>query len=340
MREESNRQIVLKSRPAGYPDLDNFELIHSDIPDIKEGELLVRTLWMSLDPYMRGRIKESSQLGLGSTAHPIGQTMPGGTVGRVVLSKNPSIPTGSFVESPSGWQDYSVSNGRNLRLLNPESAPLSTALGILGMPGLTAYHGLFEIGKPQVGETLVVSAGSGAVGAVVGQLGKLAGCRVIGIAGTDEKVNYMTKDLEFDAGINYKEESVEQKLSEHCPHGVDIYFDNVGGSISDAAIDLIADRGRVIVCGQISQYNLPEQDNGPRNLWQLLRHQATIEGFTVGRYANRSDVARERLTRLVQQNKLRYKEDVIEGLEDAPSAFIGMMNGQNFGKLLIKVSDE
>ena len=339
MQEEINRQIVLKSRPSGYPVLDNFELIHSDIPDIKDGELLIRTVWMSLDPYMRGRIKESAQLGLGS-AHPLGQTMPGGTVGRVVLSKNPNIPIGSFVDSPSGWQDYAVSNGRNLRLLNPDSAPLSTALGILGMPGLTAYHGLFEIGKPQVGETLVVSAASGAVGAVVGQLGKLSGCKVVGIAGTDEKVSYITNDLGFDAGINYKTESVEQKLSEHCPHGVDIYFDNVGGSTSDAAIDLISDRGRVIVCGQISQYNLPEQDTGPRNLWQLLRHQATIEGFTVGRYSNRSDVARERLTRLVQQNKLKYKEDVIEGLENAPSAFIGMMNGQNFGKLLIKVSDE
>ena len=185
-----------------------------------------------------------------------------------------------------------------------------------------------------------MSAASGAVGAVVGQLGKLSGCKVVGIAGTDEKVSYITNDLGFDAGINYKTESVEQKLSEHCPHGVDIYFDNVGGSTSDAAIDLISDRGRVIVCGQISQYNLPEQDTGPRNLWQLLRHQATIEGFTVGRYSNRSDVARERLTRLVQQNKLKYKEDVIEGLENAPSAFIGMMNGQNFGKLLIKVSEE
>jgi NADPH-dependent curcumin reductase CurA len=320
--------------------LDNFELIHSDIPDVKDGELLIKTIWMSLDPYMRGRIKENSQLGLGALPHPIGHTMPGGSIGRVVFSRNPNIPIGSFVDSPSGWQDYFVSNSNNIRLLNSESAPLSTNLGILGMPGLTAYHGLFEIGKPQVGETIVVSAASGAVGAVVGQLGKLSGCRVIGIAGTDEKISYIKNDLGFDAAINYKTESVEQKLSEYCTHGVDIYFDNVGGTISDAVIDLIADRGRVIVCGQISQYNLPEQDTGPRNLWQLLRHQATIEGFTVGRYANRSNVARQRLTTLVQENKLKYKEDIIEGLENAPSAFIGMMSGQNFGKLLIKVSNE
>lgn len=340
MQEQTNRQVVLASRPSGYPTLDNFELIETPIPNVGNGEILIRTLWMSLDPYMRGRIKEAPKLGLGPSPHPIGQTMPGGTVGKVILSKNGSMPVGSFVDSPSGWQDYFVSDGRNVRLVDPKVAPLSTALGILGMPGLTAYHGLFEIGKPQVGETLVVSAASGAVGAVVGQLGKLSGCRVIGLAGTEKKIDYVLNELGFDAAINYKTESVENKLSEYCPHGVDVYFDNVGGPISDAVIDLIADRGRVIICGQISQYNMPEQGSGPRNLWQLLRHQATIEGFTVGRYANRAEVARQRLTRLVQQGSLKYKEDIVEDLENAPGAFIGMMTGENFGKLLIKVSED
>lgn len=340
MLELINRRVILSKRPRGYPTPEDFQIVKSEIPEIRDGEILIRTIWMSLDPYMRGRVREAGITRGGPVPHPVGDTMPGGTVGKVVSSRNPRIPVGTFVDSQAGWQDYIVSNGRGLRQINPETAPLSTSLGILGMPGLTAYHGLFEIGRPQVGETLVVSAASGAVGAVVGQLGKLAGCKVVGIAGTNEKVNYVTSELGFDAGINYRTDDIEKALAKHCPDGVDIYFDNVGGTISDTVIDNIADRGKVIVCGQISQYNLPGQESGPRNLWQFLRKQATIEGFNVGRYADRAEIARKRLTSLVQQGMLKYKEDVIEGLENAPAAFIGLMKGENFGKLLIRVSKD
>jgi NADPH-dependent curcumin reductase CurA len=334
LKEQINRHVVLSSRPSGYPKEDDFRIVESPIPEVRDGEVLIRILWLSLDPYMRGRIRE------GPTAHPVDQTMPGGAVGKVVVSRRSEVPEGLLVEVAAGWQDYLVSDGRGLRRLDPEAAPVSTALGVLGMPGLTAYHGLFEIGRPRVGETVVVSAASGAVGAVVGQLARLSGCKVIGIAGTEAKVDYLLAELGFDAAINYRTDSVPSKLEESCPGGVDIYFDNVGGPITDAVLDVLADRARVIICGQISQYNLDEPDVGPRHLWQLLRRQATIEGFNVGRYSNQAEAARRKLIRLVQEGQLKYKEDVVEGLENAPRAFIGMMRGENFGKLLVKVSSD
>ena len=335
--EEINRRVILQSRPQGYPTSENFKIIESDIPVPSEGEVLVRTLWLSVDPYMRGRISDVPSY---AAPHPVGKTMPGGTVGKIVVSRNALLPVGIFVEVAAGWQDYLISSGRNLRILDPRDAPLSTALGILGMPGLTAYHGLFEIGKPQPGETLLVSGASGAVGAVVGQLGKLAGCTVVGIAGSAEKVNYLAQELGFDGVINYKTDNVEAAIQEYCPNGVDVYFDNVGGEITDVVMENLAFRARMIICGQISQYNLTEPELGPRNLRQLLVHQASVEGFIVGRFADRAEVARARLTQLLQQGKIAYREDVIEGLEYAPDAFMGLFEGKNFGKMLIKVSSE
>jgi hypothetical protein len=337
VNEEINRRVILQSRPQGYPTSENFKIIESDIPVPSEGEVLVRTLWLSVDPYMRGRISDVPSY---AAPHPVGKTMPGGTVGKIVVSRNALLPVGTFVEVAAGWQDYLISSGRNLRILDPRDAPLSTALGILGMPGLTAYHGLFEIGKPQPGETLLVSGASGAVGAVVGQLGKLAGCTVVGIAGSAEKVNYLAQELGFDAVINYKTDNVEAAIQEYCPNGVDVYFDNVGGEITDVVMENLAFRARMIICGQISQYNLTEPELGPRNLRQLLVHQASVEGFIVGRFADRAEVARARLTQLLQQGKIAYREDVIEGLEYAPDAFMGLFEGKNFGKMLIKVSSE
>lgn len=334
MQENINRQVVLLKRPEGYPNENDFGLLESSVPEIADGEVLIRTLWLSIDPYMRGRISNMV------SPHPIGTVMPGGTVGIVTSSKSNNVLVGSIVESPAGWQDYSVSNARSVRVVEEDNVPVSTALGVLGMPGLTAYHGLFEIGRPKAGDTLVVSAAAGAVGAVVGQLGKISGCRVIGIAGTDAKVSYVLEELGFHAGINYRTQSIDEELKSLCPRGVDIYFDNVGGTITDAVLDQIADRARIIICGQISQYNLEQRELGPRNLWQLLRHQAKIEGFTVGRYANRAEVARGKLNGLVKNGLLKYKEDIVEGLENAPKAFIGMMHGSNFGKLLVKVSDQ
>ena len=333
MQEQVNRQIILANHPIGYPTEDDFRMVGTAVPAPEEGQVLIRTMWLSLDPYMRGRMRETAP-------NAIEQPMPGGTVGKVVVSRRADTPVGLIVEAPAGWQDYLVSNGIGLRRIDTAAAPISTALGVLGMPGLTAYHGLFEIGRPQAGEMVVVSAASGAVGAIVGQLARLAGCRVVGIAGTVEKVKYLIEDLGFDAAINYKTESVGLKLAEYCPNGVDVYFDNVGGQITDVVLDALADRARVIICGQISQYNLSEPEVGPRNLWQLLVHQATIEGFIVGRFANRAEAARGRLTSLIQEGRLKYKEDVVDGLENAAKAFMGMMQGENFGKLLVRVAED
>ena len=337
VNEQSNRQIILDHRPSGYPTSETFKMITTDIPPLRDGQVLIRTGWLSVDPYMRGRISDARSY---TPPHPVGVTMPGGTVGKIVVSQNDSYPVGSFVSAPAGWQDYYISNGNNLRVLDPKLAPISTALGILGMPGLTAYHGLYEIGKPQVGETLVVSGASGAVGAVVGQFGKLSGCKVIGIAGRREKVNYLSDELGFDAVINYKTDSVADHLKDACPDGVDIYFDNVGGPITDAVMENLTYRARIIICGQISQYNLEEPDLGPRNLRQILTNQATIEGFIVGRFSDRADAARSRLTQLLLDGKLQYMEDIVEGLENAPDAFMGLFQGKNFGKMLVQVSSE
>ena len=335
--EQVNRQVILNSRPQGYPTDDNFKMLEGEIPVPGDGQVLVRTIWLSVDPYMRGRMSDAPSY---TPPHPVGRAMPGGAVGKVVVSRNSAFPVGTLVEVAAGWQDYLVSSGRNLRKLDSSQAPISTALGVLGMPGLTAYHGLFEIGKPQPGETLLVSGASGAVGAVVGQLGKIAGCRVVGIAGSQEKVDYLEKDLGFDGVINYKTADVESAIQEQCPNGIDVYFDNVGGAITDVAMENLAFRARMIICGQISQYNLEEPDLGPRNLRQLLVQQASAEGFIVGRFADKAEVARARLTELVREGKISYREHIVEGLENAPSAFMGLFSGANFGKMLVRVSSE
>jgi NADPH-dependent curcumin reductase CurA len=338
MQEESvNQRVTLGARPVGYPREEDFSIVESPIPEVRDGQALVRILWLSLDPYERGRMNEAQSY---AASVPIGGTMVGGAVGKVVSSRRSDLPVGEYVEGPMGWQSYAVSEGHNLRRLDPDVAPLSTALGVLGMPGLTAYFGLFEVGRPEPGDTVVISAASGAVGAIVGQLAKMAGCRVVGIAGTSQKIDYIVDELGYDHGISYKDEDFQSKLAGACPDGVDVYFDNVGGDVTDAVFDLLADRARVALCGQISQYNLATPDMGPRNLRSLVGKQVRVEGFLVSRFANRAEVARRRLTQWVSSGKLKYREDIVEGLENAPKALIGMMHGQNFGKLLIKVSDD
>jgi NADPH-dependent curcumin reductase CurA len=322
---------------VGYPREEDFSIVESPIPEVRDGQALVRVLWLSLDPYERGRMNEAQSY---AASVPIGGTMVGGAVGKVVSSRRSDLPVGEHVEGPMGWQSYTVTEGHNLRRLDPDVAPLSTALGVLGMPGLTAYFGLFEVGRPEPGDTVVVSAASGAVGAIVGQLAKMAGCRVVGIAGTSQKIDYIVDELGYDHGISYRDEDFQSKLAEACPDGVDVYFDNVGGDVTDAVFDLLADRARVALCGQISQYNLATPDMGPRNLRSLVGKQVRVEGFLVSRFANRAEVARRRLTQWVSSGKLKYREDIVEGLANAPKALIGMMHGQNFGKLLIKVSED
>lgn len=337
MPENVNRQITLASRPVGYPTESDFEIVDAPVPTPVHGEILVKTLWLSLDPYMRGRMNAAQSY---TAPVEIGRVMQGGVAGRVVESKADGFAPGDTVQASIGWQEYGAIAGHLARKVDPGLAPISTSLGVLGMPGMTAYFGLLEVGRPVPGDTVVVSAASGAVGAVVGQIAKLMDCRVVGIAGTDEKVAYITGELGFDAGINHRTRDVDAALGEACADGVDVYFDNVGGKITDSVMNHLAMGARIAICGQISQYNLVEPEMGPRNFRQLLVNQAGMEGFLVSRFESGYDEARRRLAGWITEGKLKYREDVVEGLENAPAALIGMMHGANFGKLLVKVADE
>ena len=337
MTSETNRRVALASRPEGYPEPHHFRLEEVAIPQPREGEALVRTIWLSLDPYMRGRMREGP-----SYAAPveIGGVMTGGVVGRVVESRTPELAVGDIVEGSLGWQEYAVAGPGALRIVDESLAPISTAIGVLGMPGMTAYFGFLDVGKPEVGDTVVVSAASGAVGQVVGQIARIMGCRVVGTAGSDDKVDFIVNELGFDAGINYKTEDVDAALAAACPNGIDVYFDNVGGFVTDAVMQQINVHARISVCGQISQYNLPTPELAPRNMGLLIQKQARMEGFLVFNFAHRHEHARQRMAAWIRSGDLRYREDVVEGLENAPAAFIGMMTGENFGKLLVRVDSE
>jgi hypothetical protein len=277
------------------------------------------------------------RLRLNSADSLVGTLMVGDAVGEVIESRAADFVVGDIAMGNIGWQEYGVVDAGQLRKIDPSIAPISTSLGILGMPGLTAYFGLYEVGRPIAGDTVVVSAASGAVGAVVGQLAKLSGCRVIGIAGTDEKINYVVDELGFDAGLNYKIEDIPTKLEALCPNGIDIYWDNVGGELADAAIEKIASGGRVVICGQITQYNATSPSLGPRIPHILLSRQARMEGFWVGQFENRNSHALNRLSHWVHDNELKYKEDVVVGIENSPAAFIGLLNGTNLGKLIVQL---
>lgn len=335
MEDEVNTKIVLASRPKGYPQESDFKVVESNIPVVNEGELLLKILWLSLDPYMRGRMNDIRSY---APSVVLGEAMVGGTVARVIESRSPLYKVGDIVEGNLGWQSYAISDGLGLRKVDESLAPLQTSLGVLGMPGLTAYFGFLDICQPIPGDTVVISAASGAVGQVVGQIAKIMGCNVVGTAGTDAKVNFIVEELGFDAGINYKTQNISESLDTYCPEGVDVYFDNVGGEVTDAVLARINTWARIAICGQISQYNLNEPDLSPRNLGILTRSQAKMQGFLVFNYENKYEQGRNRLARWIKQGKIVYRESVTEGLEKAPSAFIGMLKGNNFGKTLIKVA--
>ena len=335
-----NRQILLAARPVGFPKDSDFNLVESPVPTAGDGQILVRSIFLSVDPYMRGRMNDVK-----SYAPPvqIGELMGGGAVSRVVQSNNPAFKEGDIVEGMSfGWQDYAVSNGQGVRKIDPTLAPISTALGVLGMPGLTAYFGLLEIANPQPREIVVVSGAAGAVGSLVGQIAKIKGCRAIGIAGADDKIGYLTDELGFDGAFNYKTVSdYNERLRELCPNGIDVYFDNVGGSITDAVFRLINTKARISICGQISQYNLEKPEMGPRLiLSMLLVRQARAEGFLVFQFAEKYPQGLKQMARWLKEGKIKYKEDIEHGIENTPRAFIAMLKGANVGKQLVKVSDE
>jgi NADPH-dependent curcumin reductase CurA len=331
----TNRQWLLESRPTGEPTMENFEMVETDVPDPGAHEVLVRTLYMSVDPYMRGRMRDAE-----SYAEPwdVGDTMKAGVVGEVEESNHPDFEAGDVVTGQLEWADYAVAEGRDLRRVNPEHGPISTALGVLGMPGVTAYFGTTDVAEPKPGDTVVVSAAAGAVGSVVGQIADLNGCHVVGIAGADEKIEWL-ESVGFDEGINYKEEDVPSALREACPDGVDVYFDNVGGPVTDAVWPLLNVRARVAVCGQISLYNEEEIPTGPRKLGKLIESRATVEGLLVRDYEDRWAEALTRLSTWVASGDVEYRENVVEGLDSAPDAFLDLFEGTKIGKQLVKVGE-
>jgi NADPH-dependent curcumin reductase CurA len=331
-----NRQIILAARPIGYPKESDFNLVEKVIPPPGPGEMSLRVIYLSLDPYMRGMmsVREPAARSL-----QIGDLMRGGTVGKVVQSNHPGFVKGDIVEGMLGWQEYAVSDGHGLRKIDPKTAPISTALGVLGMPGLTAYFGLLDVARPNAGETVMISGGAGAVGSAAGQIARILGCRVVGTAGSDAKINYMVGELGYDAAFNYRSiENYYDALHEICPDGIDVYFDNVGGAITDAVARLLRPGARIAVCGQISQYNLEQPETGPRILSHLLMRQARAEGFTVSQFAGRQEEGLKQLTQWLLEKKLKYREDIVDGIENAPRAFIGMLHGRNMGKQLVKLS--
>ena len=332
----SNRQIRLKSRPIGTPTADNFELAEAPTPAAGEGEVVRRTIYLSLDPYMRGRMSDAPSY---AACVGLGGVMCGHTVSEVVESRHPDFRAGDLVAGYDGWQEFGLSKGKDLRKLDPKGPPVSTAIGVLGMPGLTAYVGLLDIGQPKAGETVVVSAASGAVGAVVGQLAKIKGCRAVGLAGSPEKCRYVVDELGFDACFNYKTDDLVPALRAACPNGIDIYFDNVGGAVFAAVLRVLNRGARIPLCGMISEYNASSNPAGP-NLRPLLVHRAMIKGFIVSDHADRAAAFIQECAPLVMSGRLKFREDIVDGLENAPSAFMGLLEGRNFGKLLVRVSKD
>jgi NADPH-dependent curcumin reductase CurA len=315
--------------------MDCFDFVETEVPEPGDDEVLVRTRYMSVDPYMRGRMRDAE-----SYADPwaVGEPMKAGVVGEVVTSRHPRFDVGDIVTGNLRWADYATVPGHRLVPVDPDLAPISTALGVLGMPGRTAYFGTFDVAEVRPGDTVLVTAAAGAVGSVVGQLAKLSGCRVVGIAGSAAKLEFVTEECGMDAAINYQQETVHDALGETCPDGVDVYFDNVGGEITDAAFRHLSIGARVAVCGQISLYNAEGVPTGPRKLGTLITKRARIEGFLVGDFDHRREEATRRLAEWVARGDMVYRETVTDGLENAPQAFLGLFEGENVGKQLVKVS--
>lgn len=336
MEKKINRQIHLVRRPENDPVADDFQLVEAAVPEIKEGELLIQTLYLSVDPGMRGMMCDQKSY---TPPFALNKPLTGRSIGRVIESRNEDFAVGEIVYERLGWQDYSISDGKHAQIVDPNLAPVSTYLSVLGVPGLCAYFGMNEIALPQAGETVVVSGAAGGVGMIAGQIAKLKGCRVIGIAGSEEKNAYLVNELGFDETVNYKTSTdIQASLSAACPDGIDVYFDNVGGEITDAAISLINYHARIVLCGQTSQYNLDKPERGPRNLNALITNSAMIKGFVVYDYEDKNEEAIAEMAEWIHEGKLKYKENIVDGLENAPEAFMDLFQSKSFGKQLVKVS--
>ena len=335
-----NRRIVLASRPVGAPSSENFRLERVEVPTPGSGQLLLRTLYLSIDPYMRGRMSDAPSY---APSVALDAVMVGATVARVVASQHAEYRVGDLVLGMGGWQDYALSDGTGLRRLDPAMAQPSQALGVLGMPGFTAFVGLLDIGRPAAGETVVVAAASGAVGSIVGQIARLQGCRAVGVAGGTEKCRYVVEELGFDACVDHRRAELPQLLGEACPRGIDVYFENVGGAVFDAVLPLLNVRARVPVCGLIAHYNDTTPPAGPDRLPRLERTLLTrrirMQGFIVfDHYGPRYDEFLQQMTAWLAENRIHGREDIVEGLERAPQALTGLLRGENFGKLVVRVA--
>jgi NADPH-dependent curcumin reductase CurA len=336
---DQNLQILLASRPVGRPSPDNFQPVRTSIPRPAEGQVLLKIRYLSLDPYMRGRMSAAK-----SYAAPVelGQVMEGGTVGEVLESSHPDYTAGDVVLSHSGWQSYAVADATGLRKLDPQIAPVTTALGVLGMPGFTAYAGLLTIGQPKPGETVVVAAASGPVGATVGQIARIKGARAVGIAGGPEKCAFVRQEFGFDAVLDHRSPNLADELRAACPDGIDVYFENVGGKVWDAVFPLLNTFARIPVCGLVAQYNSTGPFEGPDRLPVLMRDvlskSLTIRGFIQREFSAQRPAFYKDMAGWIAEGRVKYKEDIVEGLENAPEALIGLLEGKNFGKLIVRVA--
>jgi NADPH-dependent curcumin reductase CurA len=336
---EQNLQILLASRPVGHPSPDNFEFVQTPIPSPGEGQVLLKIRYLSLDPYMRGRMSAAKSY---AASVEIGQVMEGGTVAEVLESRHPDYAAGDMVLSYSGWQAHALSDGTDLRKLDPQQAPVTTALGVLGMPGFTAYAGLLTLGQPKPGETVVVAAASGPVGATVGQIARIKGARAVGIAGGPDKCALVRDAFGFDVALDHRAPTFAEELQAACPDGIDVYFENVGGKVWDAVFPLLNTFARIPVCGLVAQYNSTGPFDGPDRLPILMRDvltkSLTIRGFIQREFHAQRPAFYREMAQWIAEGRVKYQEDIVDGLESAPEAFIGMLEGRNFGKLIVQVS--
>ena len=332
--KQINKQWRLKARPVGAPDADTWEYTETELPTISDGELLIKIEYISMDPAMRGWLNDAK-----SYIPPvqIGEVMRAGTVGKVIESKHEKVAVGDYVVGHNGVQSYAVSDGTGLHKVDPSLAPLSYYLGVLGMPGMTGYFGLLKTGAPKAGETVVISGAAGAVGSLVGQIAKLKGCRVVGIAGGSEKCKFLVDELGFDAAIDYKNENVKKGLKQACPNGVDVFFDNVGGDILNDVLTQINLHARIVICGAISQYNTTTEVKGPSNYLSLLVNRARMEGIVVFDNIKEYPTAMKDIAGWIGSGDIKVKDHIVEGIETFPDTLMMLFKGENFGKLVLKV---
>jgi NADPH-dependent curcumin reductase CurA len=335
----TNREIHLKRRPVGMPVEDDFELVERPIPEPGPGQFVVRNVWMTVDPYMRGRMMDRESY---IPPFQVGAVLDGGSVGQVVRSNNPAFAAGDYVcgFAAGGWREYNVTDGTMFRTVDPAVAPLQCFLGVLGMPGLTAYTSLLRIGEPKAGETVFVSAAAGAVGSVVAQIAKIKGCRVVGSAGSDDKCRWLVEEAGIDAAINYRKGNLLSDVAKACPKGIDIYYENVGGEHLETALELMNQKGRLVMCGMISMYNTVEPPPGPRNLANVIGRSLRMQGFIVSDYVDMVPQFYADMGPWIGAGKIKWQETVQEGIANAPKAFLGLFRGENTGKMLVRLGPD